>query len=594
VPEWIQEWKKYEDGPIKMANLSNTLDQGPYWHDPILQVKGLENGIRQQAITLAEVIAPDKPIILTGRNLVTEIPEAERVLAGNMPAMLSVAGPGAAGDNAVSKDLNWATVFIPFDRAAQIKQFEAAGYPARRRAVLFLWPELQRRSRRDGNWSDWESVVASLPYDRPANPEVTNDPGLNPGPNDAVSIQGFSQLVLEAQLRIMRPEFPPVISGKPWSIPVLPGIKPDDFTAEGDSRWNELLLQWDPNYVPPETNAAGRGGPGQINNLVTEGMSIGRQVNIVMDEAQKLMHRDPVAAQTLLDDLLQKGNLTIALQGKIFELKKKIQEKIDAQQTAADRRQAFQQRPGMRAGSAGIDAASLDTLPARTTLWAHDTGPVPGAIYQYRARVVLYNVYAGLPDSLADAADANIVEIAGAWSEPADPVEIQPDVHFFVRKSGRDARVAMYKWYKGQWVKDEFTVTIGSKIGGPGRADVKLADDLVLPEDIDFTSDYTVVDLDFNRELPPGVPGRGRNKTALSLVYLDSQNQLRERFDVLDRNDRLQESLKQEVTQATARPRDPADPGVAPPGGAGAGNMPFPPGGGRPRRGARGGIPGGR
>ena len=41
-------------------------------------------------------------------------------------------------------------------------------------------------------------------------------------------------------------------------------------------------------------------------------------------------------------------------------------------------------------------------------------------------------IIAGLPERLEDPNDAKKAFITGAWSEPSDPADVQPDVHFFV------------------------------------------------------------------------------------------------------------------------------------------------------------------
>jgi uncharacterized membrane protein YgcG len=236
-------------------------------------------------------------------------------------------------------------------------------------------------------------------------------------------------------------------------------------------------------------------------------------------------------------------------------------------------------------------------------VWAHDAdvGSVEsGANYQYRTRVLLYNRYAAVPEQLKEPRAAERLFLVGRWSEPSDPVSIPLDTQFFVTSGGSrgDAKVKVdvFKWFEGYWVRENFTVGTGDRIGGKSRA--RIPDERPM---VDFDTGSVVVDIDRDRVVRDR-KGRGKDGsfdfdklgTTVALVYLDPNGHLQERLLSMDKNDESYKAMKDKVWKPEREQRVRESPAARSGRSRGSGGL----GGGRGRgsgrgRGGRGGGGGG-
>ena len=479
-------------------------------------------------------------------------------------------GAGNEPDPLAREDANWVTVYATFDVEKQQELFKEASYSLSRREVTFLWPQVQRRALSNGAWADWEAVNAFEPYVRVTTPTLETGPQGRPTDTVRANVDLFTGTIRNFQPEVIRPGFLDLVAGRRWGIPLprLAGIDAKMFDGEGDNRFTTILASFDPNYVPPDDGI----DTGEPWWKITERRAkqdraeqrrldqLGKRLEGASPEEQaRIMAREDLK---VADDLLKAGDLMGAraqLQ-KVIEdelvsagVKSQADEKLQTVfQKISEAREKFMAEAAAQArqdeqkaklAGFGIDATGLIGRPPVTLLWAHDLSAKPGVTYQYRMRVRLLNAYAGLPDRLEDPNDARKLFIEGAWSEPSEPADVEPDVHFFVSKSGKTgARVQIYKWVMGQWARHNFPAEIGEKLGKPATVPLGLIDEQrARRTEVDFGSDNIVVDLDLARKVG------GAGKTTVAMVYLDIQGELRERLGTGNRDGELKKTLDSQV-----------------------------------------------
>jgi hypothetical protein len=160
--------------------------------------------------------------------------------------------------------------------------------------------------------------------------------------------------------------------------------------------------------------------------------------------------------------------------------------------------------------------AKKDISKLRETVifWAHDDTVEPGASYQYRIRLGVFNPVAGTGQVREeDAANDGKVILWSAFSDVTDVIEIPKRLYFFpvnVQEAARAAEVQVCKYVMGYWHSESFMVKRGDTIGRVAKAKVessekdkitnaKLPDlkpsDVQQPETIDYGTGAVVVDL---------------------------------------------------------------------------------------------------
>jgi len=188
----------------------------------------------------------------------------------------------------------------------------------------------------------------------------------------------------------------------------------------------------------------------------------------------------------------------------------------------------------------------------------HDDTVAPGKTYRYRMRVRLWNRYVGRRAALRDPSQAEKTLLEGEWSLPSAPVTVAPKRHFFVvaQQFGQPvARVEVFTWHEGNWLRESFDASVGDVIGGSRQVKTGKEDDRgrSIRETVDFSTDAIVLDLRIDEPvLNRRTVGRKgefdyRDTQSLVLVYLDpADGQVKERIDDVDKTDPLYKKLKDE------------------------------------------------
>ncbi len=481
--------------------------------------------------TLVDVakLEPDKPVVTHGRSTLLLNPDAP-------------AGSGAM-------PTNWATVSAVFNVREQMEK-QQLQYGPKRDEVVFGPVQLERRARRtDGSWSDEDfERVNTWPAGStgPVPPVVlTTEDGVwvADRTNRLVVERFFDALkTKERQLHLLRPLMPEFRDGDPWALPII--------TNQRD------VVIMDCEYLFP-------GQPLEecTDNRYEEVESLTRDDTVDLDDT------GPTNASLLEDGerAFQKARNNCDYEGalEVRNLAYEFEDDVTASRTERSKaKRLFDKAENLMADisrnickpqggrdDADTGAKERQKLPKQQLL-AHDsrTGSlISGRTYQYRIRATIFNRLAGEPSTFADHRDSQVVFIEGPWSEPSDPVVVDPDTFTFVTSSDskkENVSVEVYKWFEGVWVKQRAKCGVGEPVSVQKRHAVPSLED---PEGsdtplIDFDASQTVVDIDFqrahrarNRGSKRGGAGFDRLEPGCSVVFMDADGELHERFVTTDK-----------------------------------------------------------
>ena len=144
----------------------------------------------------------------------------------------------------------------------------------------------------------------------------------------------------------------------------------------------------------------------------------------------------------------------------------------------------------------------ISKLRETVTLWAYDDTVEPGASYQYRIRLGVFNPVAGTGQVREeDAANDSKVILWGEFSDVTDVVAIPKRIYFFpinVQEAAKAAEVQVCKYVLGYWHSEQFMVKRGDVIGKAAKVEPSDKDktaNVKLPEMIDYATGAVVVDL---------------------------------------------------------------------------------------------------
>ncbi|GAC1334419.1 MAG: hypothetical protein NVSMB14_01500 [Isosphaeraceae bacterium] len=178
-------------------------------------------------------------------------------------------------------------------------------------------------------------------------------------------------------------------------------------------------------------------------------------------------------------------------------------------------------------GPAGSSPGGAGATGAENTGFPHSDSPTlmirsldftvePGAVYQYRARLVVANPNLNR-DDVMPGTDVTTKELKGVWSEVPDPVRIPNDVSAYVAKvssAGNEKlqfEVAVWNPDDGQTLVKDFDAGPGQVIGGRASPIVPNYEGKESkPKSIDFTSKILVLDTEGG---PNGIADLGLSGT---------------------------------------------------------------------------------
>ncbi|MFQ5589782.1 MAG: hypothetical protein ACE5HE_01335 [Phycisphaerae bacterium] len=459
---------------------------------------------------------------------------------------------------------NWATVSAVFNRKEQLRILKQQ-YGAKHDTVVFGGVELDRRERRpDGSWSDedWQTVEV---FPKPAIPAVpVVDLVLEDNqvvvPRDSyLTVRGFVDelSVATMQVNVLRPLMPEVRNGDRWEFPMIASYKDVlDMDAEyldperdETSPIDRYMLQTEQEASEtPEKELTPREIIEQLFDTALRKLQNAKQ-NMSLDDAY--------GAYNSAADVVLNRDATGTDKAKAQRIMDEASQAIrDIQRRGRDT------RPGH---GPGAGERKRELLPTQQ-VWAHDAGPgsiESGKTYQYRIRMVLFNSLAADPAQFEDKTNAGRVLIAGPWSEPSDPVTIEPDTQYFATafdERNEEVRMELFRWFDGVWVTHRWDFKIGGAVEGEAREPVPISDsDEVDRPMIRFAPNVEVVDIDFKRPYRDHRPKRGGIAvadtliSACSVVLVDAEGKLTERFILDDKASPVRRSLSKVVFQPPRR-----------------------------------------
>lgn len=549
--------QRIRNAPVKEVEFEPLYDEFVSAIDPF------ERGQLSRTLRLVAPLLPEVPII--------DPPEAiegqrELVTVVRLPKPATTLGR-TLFDDGTGEARNWVTVSAQFDRLAQSKR-QAARYGAQWGAVVFGPVQVQRRARRPGgSWSDddWVDVetVAHSSDQAPPPPTVSLEEREGEFVVSAdvhTKIRSFYNALSEParQLDLLRPLMPPRVTGSKWEFPII--TKYDDILIQDD----EYLK---PDQIDISEELDDRYGLRQIEEVLDtpEELTVAQQIDRWLAVAAERLANartedDAVDAHNLFTEVAEDTDATPV-------------QKRKAENGATKAAQAARNIKRGRVGAKNPGQTQQKDKRERELTrfqqaWAHDaqTDSVQsGATYEYRMRVFLYNRLAGEPAKFGDPNDAKTVLIAGEWSEPSDPIVIEPDNFFFVAscdKRKRTAKIELYRWFEGYWVETRAAFRIGEAIECIRTVSIPAMDD---PEEEDrpdaaFDAGATIVDIDLQRRFrgrdtlrTGGVKFSNAVDTVYSVVVAGANGRLMERFVPTDKANPLRRKVAKKVYKHKAR-----------------------------------------
>jgi len=502
---------------------------------------------------LAAVITPDKPLTSQGRSTFALTVQGQPV---NVP-------------------MDWVTVAIAFDVKKQTELLKKA-YGSLRSDVVYGLPDLQRRMRRaDGTWSDgdWKDIVPSPAAVLPKDPrfdfaEVGGQ--VITAKEDEKNREKFVNNLRDPLLQreIVRPRMYGIVNGSIWKFPLF-GTYREVLMMD-----DELVRPNDPPANEPDDLYGLQGAP--TKTAPTAPQTPEARLNQDLEDAQNMLKSAQAdLSEEIATQAYNKGKDVRDARESSPALKQKAEKFIkDADQAIKDiHRQVLRgaARPRPAQGGEPTENKGRPVHLATQEIWANDAtrdSLVGGETYQYRIRVKLFNMLAGMPDKMEDSKDAATIYLSSDWSEPSDPVRIEPSSYFFAvndEKSKNEVKFDLYRWFDGLWVKAPhgFKATIGTAIAETQRTQVPSLED---PSETDnalvpYSADATIVDLDFDHPMrerksgndakSKGVRFAGGPTSSTVITLIDGKGRLFQRDIDRDKANPLRRELEARLYKPT-------------------------------------------
>ncbi len=536
------------DGPeLAVAALPSPVPFGP--RVPRLQTEETGN------IELVTVPPMGTPLVVVGRSgAVLAKPEPVTALPKQLDDYYKNWNKVVPEDQAYTAAVNWATVAATFEVEAQRQRAVENRYPPGRAVPYLIGVELQRRERHwDGTYGEWAPVKTYAPLVLPDLPVVELEEingAMMVSEETLGKIRKFAQVVQhpDFRLELMRPMPPRIAYGEWWKseaikFPGLDLVRLDDEVWWGEELGNCPMI----NRYPK---------PRKEKSKSEETQDFVKIVDAELDELDKWMEQGCAEAVKMRYEALRRDDA---------QFNDKQRARREALGEKAAKLLAKKQKEEEERKKRGEPEPTRAISPIQV-LWAHDAwseSVISGKIYQYRMRALLYNNYAGAAAELKNPRDAELVLLPGEWSGPSPDVSIPYDTEFWLagkRDREQTAKVEVFKWYEGAWVRAVFEVAVGNPIGG--KEFVKTSEK-EKPR-VDFSTGATVVDLDFNypyraRKEHRGTIGLDDPKPTLAMVYFDSAGELRQRLLDEDKKDEKYKEMKEKVGK-TGEPAPPKKP----------------------------------
>ncbi len=501
-------------------------------------------------IVLVKPLPPTAPVLRTGISLVNHRPTY------GTGAPRGGATFGTMTDEGEVKELSWVTLGAWFPAGAQRNEMTKAGYAPYRAKVYVVGMDVQRQEvTASGEYTEWMDVPPSKAVRRVEAPMPVYDDRTGDVLNQDLVSQTLEEIKL-AQVDLMEPAFYEVEAGDEWMMPPLEGLGANVEEIEGQP------VEPPPPLPKGTEGGEQRGGGGGFRPGGGGGGGDGADAK---KEARDDL-RDAIRAKRNKDWSEAKRAAKRVLDNAAASRSQRRQaQKIIREAERATKPQKPQgTTPGATFGGTQNLTQQREQLvrnpenEQQPAVWFHDDAVQPGKTYRYRMRVNLWNRYVGRRSSLRNPEQADQPVLVGEWSLPSAPITVAPKRHFFVTGPSFGepaARVDVFTWHKGNWLRENFIVRAGEVIGEV--KDVKAGkineDGRAVREPVDFTTDALVLDVRIDEPVlyrrAAGKHGEFayRETEALVLVYLDpADGQVKERISDVDRADSKYKELKEE------------------------------------------------
>lgn len=527
-----------------------------------------EDGIHRE-LALAAQFGPLVPLIDPPD---TKLGEAELVEVYRLPEPSVTWGRSTFVRFDAQEDVtyvvgNWATITAVFDREEQKKR-QIDAYGATRKDVIFGPVELQRRARRaDGIWSedDWAIVDAFAPVELKRRPviEFTEVDGIMQVTRRMGEKVKAFRIAMEdpfLQLDLLRPLMPEVYNGDSWKFAI-------------PTSYDDVLWQ-DDEYLYPEQKSEIPDDRYNLNPRVDDS-----------EEEEKHLSKEQMINRTLKDIVARIAEARAKNDDDKARQANNMAVAVDADDDASAQQKSKAARLWKEARQAEMDIIRIKThrnpadrmadseqkqereISTTQQIWAHDAQPqslAGGKTYQYRMRVLLYNRLVGEPRMLLNDDDAQEFFIAGEWSEPSDPIYVEPTSYYYVTGIDRrdnEVKIELYQWYEGYWVTRRFDFAIGQPVARMGRCPIPVPND---PDEIDnaqvdFDMGVTVADIHAGRphrerkEKRGGVKFGPTRSAEISVVFVDGGGRLFERIIAVDKSSPEKKAVAERVYKPKGR-----------------------------------------
>jgi hypothetical protein len=495
-------------------------------------------------------------------------------------ALLSTSTGGSSTLNPASasattnQDVVWAFLRLNFDMQQQYDMFRQDNY-TREQANLSLQLVMDVQAQRqrvypDGSTGPWEDIkpYKTVQVTYPQAVTVNADGSLSR--SDVQSMQALFDALIQAQQRILYP-LPQILGGDPFTPYGIPSPLADSTPVPGTLTppVRPAPLRQPAARSPRSTRGgtdrrssggfesdASRGGGREFGGRERFGRPGSTAGGLPSVDKQALMQ----ANQAIMDarKAYEAGRYAEALQ--LLDRARGVQVvqrqviELDAKINAAYAKWKEEEAKAL------ADKASQEARNAE--IWVYDMQAPPGRACRYRARLVLFNVFAH-PDSdrredLNNPQDGAQVALVGDWSAPSDPITLADSRHFFLINSQPDketATVDVFRFQQGRWFKDTIRgLAVGDAIG-----ESKAVSTAGGPVNVDYRTGYVVVDIGTDSGAVVGSDNKGakitvRRTTSPFLVCMDADGAIEQRWAAADRVDPLSKELDLKFRTATESP----------------------------------------
>ncbi len=521
---------------------------------------------------LAKVSAPRITGVFSGVTYAGLV--AQPVLLPNPTGNISPAPNPASPPATNNQDVVWAFLRLSFDMQQQYDVFRQDNY-TREQANLSLQTimdvEVQRQQvYPDGSTGPWEDVkpYKTVQVAYPPTVTVSEDGSLARG-DDQMMRTLFSGVV-QAQQSILYP-LPQILGGDPFTPYGIPTPLAESSAAPGTGTPGVKPAPVRPPVVrPPRSSSRGGGGDRPSSGgFESDSSRGGRESGGRESGGRERPSRSGGAGAPDKQALIQ-ANQAIMEARRAYEAGRYAEalSLLDrARNVQAVQPQVQQLEAKINADYAkwkekeAKDLASKASEEARNAeIWVFDMQVPPAKTCRYRARLVLFNVFAH-PDSdrlteLKNPQDGTKVALVGEWSATSDPVTMADSRHFFFtsgQPENQTATVEVFRFQQGRWFKDTIrNLTVGDAIG-----DLKQVNTPGGRLDVDYRTGCMVVDIGTDLAATVGSDNKGakisvRRTPSPALVSMDADGVIEQRWAAVDRTDPLSKELDAKVIPAVS------------------------------------------